>query len=539
MSDSRITIQDLAEGALLVEYPDLPEAEANARAVAAGERLERERPRGFLGAVPGACTLYVELDPETADRPALSARIAAVETSSSAPVRRTLVIPVAYGGEAGPDLDELARRANLSPDEFARRHAQASYRVAFLGFAPGFAYLAGLPAELQAPRLATPRTRVAGGTVAIGGPYTGIYPGETPGGWRLIGRARADVRLFDPDADAPALFRPGDAVRFDPAPPSGAGAARGPAADRNAHREETAGRALFRVLAPGAFTSVQGAPRFDWLGLGVPPGGAMDQGALTAGNRALGNPPDAAALEMTLVGAELEALAAATVCLFGANPVASVNGRAAETGRAVDLRPGDRLAIARIAEGARSYLCVAGGLWLSSRPRLSPRVLKEDVLHAVSSPRPRVCSPPVAPSPRPPVSTRSPPATDVPVVRVVLGPQRDHYTQEGLATFLASTYRVSPASDRRGVRLEGPPIGLARAPDLAPEGTPLGGIQVASDGMPIILGPDRPVTGGYARIATILRADFGLVAQAPPGSPLRFAAVDLPRALDPRVGWRQ
>src|SRR5262249_27553660 len=106
--------------------------------------------------------------------------------------RRRLRIPVFYGG---PDLPDLARERSLSEEQLIGLHAAGNYRVAFLGFAPGFAYLTGLPVELHAPRLATPRTRVPAGSVAIGGPYTGIYPDETPGGWRLIGRC--PLTLFE------------------------------------------------------------------------------------------------------------------------------------------------------------------------------------------------------------------------------------------------------------------------------------------------------------------------------------------------------
>jgi KipI family sensor histidine kinase inhibitor len=518
MMDSDLTIHDLAEGSLLVEYPGLTELEANERALAAAAMLDRERPRGCLGSVPGARTLYVEFDPETADRTALANLIGASEVRSGFTPRRTHTIPVVYGADAGPDLPELARQANLSPEEFARRHARASYRVAFLGFAPGFAYLTGLPAELQAPRLATPRTRVPAGTVAIGGPYTGIYPGETPGGWRLIGRT--DVVLFDPGADPPSRLLPGDSVRFESA------AQVGPAPIPAAAHGESAGRpegvAVFRVVAPGVFSSIQGAPRHDWLRAGVPPGGAMDRAALSRGNQRVGNSPEAAALEMTLVGAELEATAAATVCLSGAEPSAAVNAGSVAPGELVTLRRGDRIAIARILDGMRSYLCVAGGLWQPSRPRVAPRLSKGDVLFSLPSAPPVSASPPRARSPR------GAPPKDPAVVRVVLGPHRHHYTEEGFATFLSSVYRVSAASDRRGVRLEGPSIGLAGPPDIPPEGTPLGGIQVAGDGLPIVLGPDRPVTGGYCRIATIVRDDFPIVAQAAPGTLLRFARVDLP-----------
>lgn len=121
-------------------------------------------------------------------------------------------IRVEYGGAAGPDLDALAARAGMSRDAYINSHAAVEYRVAFLGFQPGFAYLQGLPAALHAPRRASPRMRVPAGSVAIGGAYCGIYPASGPGGWQLIGRAA--VTLFDPLRPRPALLLPGDRVRF-------------------------------------------------------------------------------------------------------------------------------------------------------------------------------------------------------------------------------------------------------------------------------------------------------------------------------------
>ena len=124
-------------------------------------------------------------------------------------------VAVEYGGAVGPDLPALTARAGLDVDAYVRMHAGAEYTVAFLGFQPGFPYLRGLPRLLQAPRLASPRTRVAPGSVAIGGAYTGIYPAAGPGGWHIIGRTA--VTLFDPERAAPALLMPGDRVRFVPA----------------------------------------------------------------------------------------------------------------------------------------------------------------------------------------------------------------------------------------------------------------------------------------------------------------------------------
>lgn len=123
-------------------------------------------------------------------------------------------IAVEYGGSAGPDLPGLAEQAGMDAATYINRHAAVDYSVAFLGFQPGFPYLQGLPRPLHARRRASPRVRVAAGSVAIGGTYTGIYPASGPGGWHIIGRTT--TALFDPQREAPALLMAGDRVRFVP-----------------------------------------------------------------------------------------------------------------------------------------------------------------------------------------------------------------------------------------------------------------------------------------------------------------------------------
>ena len=122
---------------------------------------------------------------------------------------RTVEIPVVYDGA---DLEAVAQLAGLSAEEVVERHTAAEYAVAFIGFAPGFAYLIGGDERLAVPRLPKPRERVPAGSVAIAGPYSGIYPRDSPGGWRLLGRT--SLTLFDPERAAPALLATGDRVRF-------------------------------------------------------------------------------------------------------------------------------------------------------------------------------------------------------------------------------------------------------------------------------------------------------------------------------------
>lgn len=517
------TLFDVAEGAVLVEYPGASEEEANRRAVAAARRLSARPLDGFLGSVPGARTLLVVFDPLAFSRRRLEEEIRRGGRGAPEASRRTVVIPAFYDADpaTGPDLLDLAAGAGLSPVEFARRHAAGNYRVAFLGFAPGFPYLAGLPEELHARRLSTPRVRVAPGSIGIGGPYTGIYPEEMPGGWRLIGRAA--VRLFDVRRDPPPLLLPGDAVRFE-AVGREEFERRRPVLDGDAAARFPAisGRPLFRIASPGVLTSVQGEPRYGWAAYGVPPGGAMDAEALSRGNRLLGNPALAPALEMTLVGPELEVLADAVISLSGGWVEPTSRRGQVDPTAPFEVHAGDRLSVGPIRGAARAYLCVAGGLARSDRPEPPRRLAAGDT---VAGRIERLRAGETIPA------RAAFEAGGELRVRVLPGPQREGFQPDGLAAFLGGVYRVSGASDRRGIRLEGPAIANRRSPDIPPEGTALGGIQVPQDGQPIILGPDRPVTGGYAKIATVIAADFPRVAQALPGTPLRFEQVSLAEAL--------
>jgi KipI family sensor histidine kinase inhibitor len=208
-------VRPVGEGAVLLEWIGVPEALAERKARAVAAHLDSRPPAGLREWTLGARSLLAVFEPELFDEPAFVASAAAWENDFAAiPAATRHEIPVCYGGTGGIDLEELAAERGISAEAFARMHSAAEYRVAFLGFAPGFAYLAGLSRALAAPRLAAPRVHVPWGSVAIGGPYTGIYPEAGPGGWRLIGRSPSP--LFDVREESPALLAPGDLVRFVP-----------------------------------------------------------------------------------------------------------------------------------------------------------------------------------------------------------------------------------------------------------------------------------------------------------------------------------
>jgi KipI family sensor histidine kinase inhibitor len=193
---------------LLVECDDLPQVMALHRT------LEEARAGGALPGVvdlvPAARTVLVTFD-DTSSHSRVAEALASLDVRPADDERldREVEVAVTYDGD---DLHEVARLSGLAVEEVVRRHGAATYRVAFTGFAPGFAYLVGGDAALVVPRRDTPRTRVPRGSVALAGEFTGIYPQEGPGGWQLIGRTEAP--LWDLDRQPPALLAPGTRVRF-------------------------------------------------------------------------------------------------------------------------------------------------------------------------------------------------------------------------------------------------------------------------------------------------------------------------------------
>ena len=167
--------------------------------------------------VPTFRSVAVYFDPLVVDADELRGRLTQAvqeerieQAAGIAP--RTVEVPVCYGGEYGADLADVARFADVSEDEAAALHCASMYRVFMLGFTPGFAYLGTVDARIAMPRKATPRTRVAAGSVGIAGPQTGIYPRQSPGGWQIVGRT--PLTMFAADREQPCLLKAGDAVRF-------------------------------------------------------------------------------------------------------------------------------------------------------------------------------------------------------------------------------------------------------------------------------------------------------------------------------------
>ena len=299
--------------------------------------------------------------------------------------------------------------------------------------------------------------------------------------------------------------------------------------------------AALRVVAPGLMTTLQDLGRPGYQHLGVPVSGALDPVCLRAANLLVGNPPGMGALEIAYQGPTLavEADSVRMAVAGGQAPIdiLSPDGGGARhlaVGESASLRRGQVLKIGAPTGSAILYLAVEGGFDIApvmgSQSTLTRggiggfegRALRSgDVLplrQPVATVREEAMLPPL---------DLAPPAS----IRIVLGPQDDHFTPAGLRTLLGSTYVVSRASDRMGMRLEGPTLEhSAKGANIISDGTAPGSIQVPGNGLPIVLLADRQTTGGYPKIATVISADLPALGRMTPGAKIAFAAIDIETA---------
>lgn len=297
---------------------------------------------------------------------------------------------------------------------------------------------------------------------------------------------------------------------------------------------------VLEVLEGGLFTTVQDLGRFGYERYGVPVAGAMDGFALQVANALVGNPLGEAGLEVTLAGPRLRATVDCLISLAGADLGASIDGAPLPPWQAAWLPAGSVLSFAGRVSGCRAYLAVAGGFALPPvLGSLSTYVRGGFGGYQGRALRPGDLLPLRAPGAgRAARLARSLQADDLPAygdevtVRVVLGPQADRFTPDGIETFLSSTYAVGSASDRMGYRLQGPKIEHTAGPDVVSDGIAPGSVQVPGDAQPIVMLADRQTTGGYTKIATVIGADLPLLAQCVPGfARVRFREVTRDEAV--------
>jgi antagonist of KipI len=541
-------VREAGDAAMVLQFAASIDSEINSRVIAIASVIRRQALRGVRDVVPTFRSVAVYFDPLRADvnEVAGALRQAATVAPESGPGRRH-EIPVVYGGEAGPDLDEVAARAGISAKEVIRRHAGVPYRVFMLGFQPGFAYLGVVDPSISVPRRATPRLRVNAGSVGIAGRQTAIYPAVSPGGWQIVGQALEPV--FDAAHDVPR-FAPGDSVVFVPVtrtvsdargefvgaglqsdtgfvgaglqPGPSAGGPEGPPLQARSDRGVT-------VLRPGLFTTVQDGGSWGRQSSGFPVSGAMDTTSHSLANRVVGNPPEAPALEVTIVGPELRFEQETTIAVAGADLSPTVDGHALALQAGVTVRTGGVLRFGARLNGARAYIACDAGFHIGRRWPVTP-VIAGQVLalndsitdgadltshsyrHAHAS------------------SFRSAMPEGGARLRVMRGPQDDQLSPGAFDALVRSRFVVSPQSNRIGYRLAGA-IVAAPAGEMISDATFAGGIQVPPSGEPILLMADRQTTGGYPQVATVITADLPLAGQLAPGDWVEFVATTRAEAV--------
>lgn len=514
---------------------------------------------GVKQLIPAAHTIYVSFDPLFSRRTSLISAIRALNVAVDVRRHSRIVeIPVIYDGE---DLADVADALGISSDQVVSRHCDSDWSVAFVGFAPGFAYLTGGDPIFDVPRRKVPRLSVPAGAVGLAGTFSGVYPRVSSGGWQLLGHT--ETSMWDERANPPALLQPGDTVRFASvrdcavaAPASAPCVSVSPDSDVQAdvvgvHVSDSAESdtgapghpasssvAALEVIRPGLLTTFQDDGRTA-ASMGVTGSGAADRGSFHLANALVGNPPGMAALEITGGGVSVRACGNVVVAVTGAPADIVITGaRQSQPNRdrtviamqeAALLRDGDVLSIAPPARGLRNYLSVRGGfdvpLTLGSAATdtmsgIGPCPVAAKQRLAVRDSRP-VCDCGVG-LPRPWPSALPSPGI-VTELDVRLGPRDDWFTAAGLSTFLTRIWTVTAQSNRVGLRLAGEvPLERSNTCELASEATPAGAIEVPTSGQPVIFLRDQPVTGGYPVIAVLESESLDVAGQLPPGAQIRF-----------------
>ena len=299
---------------------------------------------------------------------------------------------------------------------------------------------------------------------------------------------------------------------------------------------------IFKVLKPGLQTTVQDLGRYGFREFGVSPSGAMDPYSLQIGNLLVGNNLGEAGLEASLNGPVLIALHDVSIAICGGNLTPKITGQEVPLWKSIVIKKGQILSFGELKEGARTYISISGGIdvpfVLNSKSTnltgefggFEGRALKEgDTLFGNPfTRRNRFLHTQLIPK-----------YTNQLTVRVIVGPHTDKFTTAGLETFLNEEYSISSRSNRMGYQLTGPKIEHSSTADIISDAIPLGGIQVPASGQPIILMAEHQTTGGYSRIGTVASADIPLLAQAQPGTKVRFKEISLQTAQDLLIDSRK
>lgn len=454
-------------------------------------------------------------------------------------------IQVCYHPDLGLDLPAIAKACKLSIEEVIRLHIKSLYTADILGFMPGFAYFSGLNPQLQLPRLASPRPAVPKGSVAIAELQTAIYPRITPGGWNIIGRS--PNKLFDIDQNPPGLFMAGDQMQIEEISLDEFHRLDQANASKEVIRSLDINKsaASIEVLQAGTFSTIQDEPRSGLSHWAVGPGGACDTASLHLANILVGNLPDTAAIEMTSTGPSLLFHEATCVAWVGASCDGIVNNQRIPGNRPVWIPKGAILKFSPLNPGLRTLLAIGGGLDLPKTlgrfgshisADIGPKRLEKGDQFILVNPKAPLKSSflkslykedglPAYPK----WQIRSPflPSNSITQIRCLAGPHLSFLSAKEREMFWSTVWKVSNQSNRMGVRLQGDFKVKKGLPNIPSQAIAFGTVQFPPSHEPIVMLAEHQTTGGYPRLAEVIRSDLIKLAQAKPGSQLQLQLIDL------------
>ena len=508
---------------LLIELASLEET------MALYNQLQSRQFQGIKDLIPAAKTILVFFNELETNFTTLMAGIQSLTVNSNYELHsQEVIIPIRYTGE---DLVQVAELQGLSVAEVIQKHQQSVWNVAFIGFAPGFAYLTSPDRPFtDIPRLLVPRKKIPAGALGLAGQYSGIYPKDSPGGWQLIGIT--SEKMWDLQRQNPALLLPGMTVHFEDV----------------THQPTTVNvlekivptikpkfvDALFTVTAPSLQTLIQDEGRLNQSKIGVGSAGAMDLSAMHSANRIVGNPSQTAVIEVLNGGLKAKVHRATVIAVTGAISTIRIkfsDGQSAnfQSYQAIALDEGDEFFIQTPTSGLRNYLAVRGGIEVDpvlqsasfdSLAVLGPAPLKVgDTLYQGQVKTTHISVTEVA-------KLNLPKVRDVVELDIVMGPRTDWFDTDSIERLCQQTWLVTQESNRVGLRLLGEhPLVRKITRELESEGTCIGALQIPPNGQPVLFMNDHPLTGGYPVIASVAKHHWDLVAQIPAGCQIKFRKI--------------
>jgi KipI family sensor histidine kinase inhibitor len=536
----------LASGdcSILIKFGDEIKEETSKRINKFNKILKACNQKAVIDTIPSYCALLVNYRPELIRFKELVNYLIDLSQNIDEELeldKEIIEIPVLYGKSKGIDIEAVAHHNGLSIEEVISLHSEPEYLIYMLGFTPGFPYLGGMNKKIATPRLETPRVKIEAGSVGIAGEQTGIYPISSPGGWQLIGQT--PIELFNIDKKDPILLKAGQYIKFKVIDQDEFDKIKAKNEENNLKQSNIddynyQGKRGFIVRNQGLLTTIQDMGRYQYQAFGVPVSGAMDTYSLSLANILVDNDIGEAVLETTILGPTLEFTEDNIIAITGADLMPCVNGIDVSMNTAFLCHKGDILSFKGAVSGSRAYIAFAGGLAVPKvmgskstyiKARIGGykgrRLEKNDEL-GFENPKLNIEN----------LASRKININDQAdnqiskkaiKLRVVMGPQEEHFTECGIKTFLNSTYTVSNEFDRMGCRLEGEKIQHIKDGNIISDGIAFGAIQVPSHGTPIIMLADRQTVGGYAKIANVISVDLPKIAQARAGDKIIFEKISV------------